>query len=79
MKLFDLVRTVDVSGTSGTGVVAQGVVFDDGTCAMRWLIDTASTGFYESMKDLIFIHGHEGATTAKFLEGDTTVYHLAGS
>ena len=66
MKLFRLVRDTDVSGTSGVGVVAQGVQFDDGTCAMRWLTETASTGVYDSIDDLIFIHGHNGATNVSF-------------
>jgi hypothetical protein len=68
MRLFQLVRDVDISGTSGTGIVAQGVQFDDGTCALRWLTDTSSTGFYNSIEDLIFIHGHEGATNVSFYE-----------
>ena len=68
MKLFRLVRDTDVSGTSGVGEVAQGVQFDDGTCAMRWLTETASTGVYDSIEDLIFIHGHNGATNAVFYE-----------
>ena len=78
MKLFRLVRDTDVSGTSGTGIVAEGVQFSDGTCAMRWLTATASTGFYESIEDLIFIHGHEGATNAVFYDQMVTA-ELNGS
>ena len=29
MKLFELRRDVDETGISGTGTVAQGVIFDD--------------------------------------------------
>jgi len=66
MRTFYLVRDVDVSGVSGTGKPAQGVEFDDGTCAMRWLTPTPSTGFYDSIEDLIFIHGHNGATRVEW-------------
>lgn len=62
MRMFDLIRTEDATGISGTGQVAEGVVFSDGTCAMRWRTSTASTGFYDSVEDLIIIHGHGGKT-----------------
>ena len=67
MKTFNLVRATDVTGISGTGIVAQGVEFDDGTCSMRWLTETASTGFYSSIADLVFIHGHNGATKVEWI------------
>jgi chaperonin GroES len=44
MKTFHLFRVVDETGISGTGKVAQGVVFEDGNCALRWLTAHASTG-----------------------------------
>lgn len=62
MRLFDLIRTEDATGISGTGAVAEGVVFSDGTCSLRWKTSTASTGFYSSIEDLIVIHGHGGKT-----------------
>jgi hypothetical protein len=34
---FVLRRLVDETGVSGTGVVAEGVEFSDGTVALRWL------------------------------------------
>jgi len=68
MRKFHLVRHVDVHGISGTGHVAEGVVFSDGTVAMRWLTATASSTFFNSVEDLLIIHGHQGATTVKWLE-----------
>ena len=41
MRVFALIRDVDVSGVSGTGVVAEGVQFSDGTCVLRWTASTA--------------------------------------
>lgn len=67
MRLFVLVRLEDESGVSGTGRVAQGVVFDDGTCAMRWLTSKASTAIYHSIRDLEDIHGHGGKTKVVYL------------
>jgi hypothetical protein len=59
---FKLMRDQDVSGVSGTGIVAEGFVFTDGTVALRWRGDLASTAFYDSITDVEAIHGHEGAT-----------------
>lgn len=66
LQTFRLVRDVDESGISGTGVVARGVVFGDGTVAMRWITTNRSTALYDSMLDLLKIHGHEGKTRVEF-------------
>jgi hypothetical protein len=68
MRRFQLQRHEDASGVSGTGVVAQGVEFDDGSCAMRWLTETASTALYASAEDVVTIHGHEGRTRLVWLD-----------
>ena len=65
-KTFKTVRTVDISGVSGTGVVAFGVQFPDGVTVIRWNTPTSSTAVYASIDDLIAIHGHGGATTIEW-------------
>lgn len=62
MRTFYLKRYEDESGVSGTGIIAEGVEFKDGTCAIRWLTKKASTGIYTSLQDVIDIHGHGGKT-----------------
>ncbi len=66
MRQFVLARTEDVSGTSGTGVVAEGVVFSNGWCALHWLTKYTSVAFYQSVAELEAIHGHAGATRVVF-------------
>ena len=61
-KIFYLKRVEDESGISGTGRIAQGVIFDNGKVALTWLSDTPSTGIYDSIGDVRSIHGHEGKT-----------------
>ena len=61
-RRFRLVRAADVTGVSGTGPVADGVLWPDGTVALRWSTATASTGVYASTADVVEIHGHGGAT-----------------
>jgi hypothetical protein len=62
MKLFELRREVDESGVSGTGVVAQGIIFDNGKIAMTWLSRHTSVAVYDNMEQVIGIHGHGGKT-----------------
>lgn len=70
MRTFNLQRDDDETGISGTGVVAQGVEFDDGTVAMRWLTETASFGLYDNIEELVIIHGHGGRTYPVFTNPD---------
>lgn len=60
--LFSLQRDTDVSGVSGTGTVAYGVVFPDGRVATRWNGKVAQTCAWESLDDVKAVHGHNGAT-----------------
>lgn len=66
LRRFHLVRHEDESGVSGTGVVASGVEFHDGTVAYRWRTSpegSASTfQIAESIQDVQAIHGHGGRT-----------------
>lgn len=68
MRLFHLVRHRDVSGVSGTGVVAEGVRFSDGRVALRWLGDHPSTVAWDSAEDAEATHGHGGATEVLWLD-----------
>lgn len=68
MRLFELHRSEDVSGSSGTGIVAEGVIFTDGRVAMRWLTPPCSTQNYDSIHDLERIHSHEGRTRVVVLD-----------
>lgn len=63
-----LIRHEDVSGISGTGVVAYGVQFPDGTLVLRWDTKVRSTTVYDSLEDLIEITGHGGRTTVELLD-----------
>ncbi len=62
VRRFLLKRSKDVSGVSGTGIVAQGAQFADGICVMEWLTKISSIAIYKSADELIEIHGHEGST-----------------
>lgn len=64
VRAFELHRDHDVSGVSGTGVVAEGVEFSDGTVALLWKSEwPTSVVFHErGMESVEAIHGHGGNT-----------------
>ena len=68
MRRFTLVRYADISGVSGTGVVAEGVEFSSGMVALNWAGRLSSMAFYFSMSDLLRVHGHEGASDILWLD-----------
>ena len=66
-RLWELVRMEDETGVSGTGVVADGIEFPDGTAAMKWRGELSSVAFYQGgIKDVLAIHGHGGKTRVRF-------------
>jgi len=62
MRTFYLQRIEDESGVSGTGKVAQGIIFDNGIVAMTWLTPYSSVGVYKDIDSVEAIHGHNGKT-----------------
>lgn len=60
---FRLHRVTDVSGVSGTGHIADGVRWPDGTATVRWRSDHPSTTNWDrGMVSVEHVNGHEGAT-----------------
>lgn len=61
-RLFHLQRTTDITGVSGAGRVADGVLWPDQTVSIRWRGDRPSTVFWDRLEDAEQVHGHGGAT-----------------
>lgn len=74
MKEFYLERVVDDSGVSGTGKIAEGVLFENGWCALNWLTKYKSLGIYPSLDELLAIHGHGGHTKVMMIDRDDPGY-----
>ena len=68
MRRFLLIRDEDVSGVSGTGVVAEGVVFSTGKVVLSWCSAYRSVTVYDTIGDLETVHGHEGRTRTEWLD-----------
>jgi hypothetical protein len=67
-RRFQLHRHEDVTGISGTGVVADGVCWPDGSVTIRWRGERRSTVVWSSIEDMQEIHGHGGATTIEWVD-----------
>jgi hypothetical protein len=68
IKRFNLIREKDISGVSGTGLVAWGVRFPDGKVVTRWNGVVAQTSVWDSITDVVAIHGHEGSTWIEWID-----------
>jgi hypothetical protein len=68
MRRFQLLRAEDVSGVSGTGVVAEGVQFTCGVCVLVWLGPVSSVVVHESIANVRRIHGHDGKSVVVWLD-----------
>ncbi|MGW2708665.1 hypothetical protein ACWC4J_06685 [Streptomyces sp. NPDC001356] len=70
-RRFVLRRHQDISGISGLGDVADGVLWPDGTAAVRWRGEHPSVVHWDRGRVSIEqIHGHGGATEIVWLDQD---------
>jgi hypothetical protein len=68
---FTVRRHHDVSGVSGDGSVADGVLWPDGTASVRWRGEHPSAVFWDRGRVSVeFIHGHQGATEIVLVDQD---------
>jgi hypothetical protein len=66
-----LVRETDVTGVSGTGAVADGVRWPDGSVTVRWRGEWPTVQHHDRGQDSVdHIHGHGGATRVVWLDPD---------
>lgn len=70
-RRFVLHRTTDISGVSGTGLVASGVMWGDGTIALHWHTRIRSHVIFPAIEDMLELHGHAGATEIRWLDPET--------
>lgn len=61
MTNFWLYRWKDATGISGTGIVAEGAIFEGGSVAMRWT-KSGTMGIYRDADQVREIHGHGGGS-----------------
>ncbi len=69
-RRFVLDRIEDPTGVSGTGVVAWGCAFPDGTAVLRWNTEWPSSVVHydRGMESIEAVHGHGGKTAIRWLD-----------
>jgi hypothetical protein len=67
-RRFLLIRHRDISGVTGTGVVAEGIQFSDQTVALRWYGAAPATAVWHSVDAVLAVHGHGTATVIHWLD-----------
>ncbi|MFD9569955.1 hypothetical protein ACFWBI_08935 [Streptomyces sp. NPDC059982] len=62
-RRFHLLRHHDVTGVSGEGIVADGILWPDGTASVRWRGEHPSVVFWDQGQlSVDHVHGHGGHT-----------------
>jgi hypothetical protein len=69
-RRFELHRIEDVTGVSGTGVVAEGLEFSDDVVVLRWTSEWPSSVVYydRGMASVEAVHCHGGKTQIVWLD-----------
>ena len=62
LQEFYLLRHKDLSGNSGEGIVARGMVLPSGRVVLEWLTFETSINIYQNIESVKHLHGHNGAT-----------------
>lgn len=70
IRTGEVVRHTDVSGVSGTGVIAQIVQLGNGKFVVAWLGTYPSTAIWDSLEAIFAVHGHDGATVIHWSDGE---------
>jgi hypothetical protein len=69
-KRFVLDREQDHTGVSGTGIVAEGILFSNGVVALNWISEfpTSVVFHHRGIESVEAVHGHGGATKIRWLD-----------
>jgi hypothetical protein len=73
MRRFVLRRVEDVTGVSGPGVIAEGIEFARGRVVLDWRTATPGTTIFDSIEDMLAVHGHAGKTVVEWIDANSPV------
>ena len=68
MRRFVLDRDNDLTGTSGVGLVAEGIQFSNGQVVIHWLSQLEAVNVYGNALVLETLHGHGGGTKVRWMD-----------
>lgn len=62
VRVFYLQRDEDVSGVSGTGIIARGAILPTGRVVLEWTSNHPTLEVHNNVNEVELIHGHGGRT-----------------
>lgn len=68
MQRFNVNRKKDISGVSGTGLIAEGVRFHDNQVCVSWFGKHQIVEVCKDIETWLAVHGHNGATSIEWLD-----------
>lgn len=69
-RRFQLIRSEDETGISGTGIVGEGCMMSNGRVSYTWLSENPTLSWYDNIQAVVQIHGHKGKTRIHWLDPD---------
>lgn len=70
-RRFNLIRKEDIHNVSGTGIVAEGTEYTNGSVSLTWITPHWSGTWFHSIHELKHIHGHNGKTKVVWIDPPT--------
>jgi hypothetical protein len=67
-RRFWLHRRTTAPGGGETGMIAEGVEFTDGSVSLRWPGHHPATTVWDSIHQLLAVHGHGGSTVVQWID-----------
>ena len=72
-RRFVLHRRYDLTGVSGTGVIAYGTRYPTGRVTLAWCCsDVRSVTVYDDIAEVQQIHGHGGLTDIRWIDEEAS-------
>jgi hypothetical protein len=72
---FVLARHEDLSGISGVGIVAEGVVWTGGSASLHWMTEWETFVYWPGgVEEILAVHGHDGATVVRYLDENEPIH-----
>jgi hypothetical protein len=70
IKRFYLNRKKDISGVSGTGIIAYGAILPSKRVVMEWVTKHKSIAIYDSIEEIQLLHAHKGKTELIYIDDE---------
>lgn len=75
IRRFHFIRSEDLTGVSGIGIVGEGCELSNGKIIFSWLSNLGSVAVYDNIKTFLAVHGHEGRGKVQWIDPEPEDEH----